>query len=101
MIERHSIKSTPSIKCITYLRRYPPNYDTHKHSEKTNQSTPFDEAQFKRFLQDILGGDDVAIARDNLPTELHEATEEFSRLHTTKHPSGHLDFEVQVSKSEY
>ena len=52
--------------------------------KRLNQSTPFDEEQFTRFLQDILGWNDFAIARDNLPVHLHEATEEFSRLNTSK-----------------
>ena len=52
--------------------------------KRLNQSTPFDEAQFIGLLQDILGWSTVAIARENLPVHLHEATEEFSRLYTSK-----------------
>ncbi len=52
--------------------------------KRLNQSTPFDEEQFKGFLQDILGWNEFTIARENLPVHLHEATEEFSRLYTSK-----------------
>ena len=68
-----------------------PRYDDpDKHPKRLNQSTPFDEAQFKGFLQDILGWSEFALSRDNLPVHLHEATEEFSRLYTAKHPTLHI-----------
>ena len=52
-----------------------------------NQSTPFDEAQFHVFLQELLGWHDLKLSRDNMPTDLHECVAEFSRLFSSTQSS--------------